>query len=184
MSDKEGSGEPTAEPGFLVIGRLTRPHGIRGEMSAAVHTQLPERFTWLERVFLARDPADPAPQMLPIRSVRFHKGNVLLRLGDYESRDDLEVLRGMWLLVPADEAIPLDVDEVFHFNLEGLEVVTDEGESLGTLIEVLETGANEVFVIQGDRGEILLPNIAEVVLKVDLDKGKMIVRLLPGLLAE
>ena len=184
MDDIAGSAQPTAEPGFLVIGRLTRPHGLRGEISAAVHTQLPERFTWLERIFLARDPTDPDPQVLPIRSVRFHKGNVLLRLGDYESRDDLEVLRGMWLLIPVDEAIPLDEDEVFHFDLEGLNVVTEEGESLGTLSEVLETGANEVFIIHGDRGEILLPNIEEVVLKVDLDEGIMIVRLLPGLLAE
>lgn len=183
MVNEEGTAGRGAEPGFLVIGRLIRPHGVRGEMRAAVYTQLPERFTWLEHIFLARNPADPSPQRLTVHSVRFHQGSVLLRLGDYSARDDLEVLRGMWLLVPADEAIPLDEDEVFHHDLKGLSVLTDEGEALGTLTEVLETGANEVFIIQGQRGEILLPNIAEVVLRVDLEAGTMVVHILPGLLA-
>jgi len=184
MAKQGGSAQDGAEPGFLVIGQLIRPHGIRGEMRAAVYTQLPERFTWLEQVFIARDPTDPAPRALSVNSVRFHQGSVLLRLGDYANRDDLEVLRGMWLLVPADETIPLDEDEVFHHDLEGLHVVSDEGEDLGTLVEVLETGANEVFVVNGSRGEILLPNIPAVVLSADLEAGTMTVHLLPGLLPD
>lgn len=170
-----------AEPGFLVIGRLIRPHGIRGEMRAAVYTQVPERFTWLEQIYLAREADDPQPTRHELRSVRFHKGSALLRLGGYETRDDLEVLRGMWLLVPDTEAIPLEEGEVFHYDLEGLSVVTDQGEALGTLVEILETGANEVFIIRGQEGEILLPNIEEVVLKVDLEAGTMFVHLMPGL---
>lgn len=184
MTKYEGSAETGAESGFLVIGQLIRPHGVRGEMRAAVYTQLPERFTWLEHIFLARDPTDPAPQRVRVHSVRFHQGSVLIRLGEYSTRDDMEVLRGMWLLVPADEAIPLDEDEIFYHDLKGLDVFTDEGEALGTLTEVLETGANEVFIIHGQRGEILLPNIEEVVLKVDREAGTMVVHILPGLLAE
>ncbi|HZD10418.1 MAG TPA: ribosome maturation factor RimM [Candidatus Binatia bacterium] len=183
MAKEEGSANPNAEPGFLVIGRLLRPHGIRGEMRAAVYTQLPERFTWLERVFVARDANDPAPKPVAVRSVRFHKGSVLLRLGEFNDRDELEVLRGMWLLVPVAEAIPLDEDEVYHHDLEGLSVFTDEGEALGTIVEILETGANEVFVVSGRRGEVLIPNIEEVVLKVDLEERSMLVHILPGLLA-
>lgn len=170
-----------ADSGFLVIGRLIRPHGIRGEMRAAVYTQLPERFTWMEQIYLAREANDPQPTRHELRSVRFHQGNALIRLDGYETRDDLEVLRGMWLLVPDSEAIPLEEGEVFHHDLEGLSVVTDQGEALGTLVEILETGANEVFVIRGQGGEILLPNIEEVVLKVDLDAGTMLVHLMPGL---
>lgn len=171
----------TAEQGFLVIGRMIRPHGIRGEMSAAVHTQVPERFTWLEHIYLAREPNDPDPSRHEVLSVRFHKGNALIRLEGYERREDLEVLRGMWLLVPDTEAVPLEEGEVFHHDLEGLQVVTEDGESLGTLVEILETGANEVFVVQGQGREILLPNIEEVVLQVDLDAGTMLVHLMPGL---
>lgn len=184
MAQLSGSAEPSAEPRFLVIGRLIKPHGLRGEMRAAIHTQLPERFTWLEHVYVSRDPDDDAPNSLAVRSVRFHKGNALLRLGDYETRDELEVLRGMWLLVPAAEAIPLDEGELFHHSLEGLRVVTEGGDPLGTLEEILETGANEVFVVKGPRGEVLLPNIEEVVLRVDLDAGTMLVHLLPGLLQD
>lgn len=153
-------------------------------MRAAVYTQLPERFTWLEHIYLARNPADPAPQKLPVHSVRFHQGSVLLRLGEYSSRDELEILRGMWLLVPADEAIPLDEDELFHHDLVGLKVVTDEGEALGTIVEVLETGANEVFIAHGPRGELLFPNIPDVVLRVDMDAGTMLVHIIAGLLGE
>lgn len=182
MARNDGGEDSSLEPAFLVIGRLIKPHGIRGEMRAAVHTQLPERFTWLEHVYLARDPSDTAPERLAVRSVRFHKGNALLRLGDYKTRDELEVLRGMWLLVPVEDAIPLDEGEHFHHELQNLHVVTEDGESLGTLVEILETGANEVFIVKGARGEVLLPNIEEVVLKVDLEAGTMIVHLLPGLL--
>lgn len=170
-----------ADSGFLVIGRLIRPHGIRGEMRAAVYTHVPERFTWLEQIYLARDADDPQPTRHELRSVRFHKGSALVRLGGYETRDELEVLRGMWVLVPDTEAIPLEEGEVFHHDLDGLSVVTDEGETLGTLVEILETGANEVFVVHGQGGELLLPNIEEVVLNVDLEAGTMLVHLMPGL---
>lgn len=182
MARQDGGEDKSLEPAFLVIGRLIKPHGIRGEMRAAVHTQLPERFTWLEDVYLAREPSDTAPKRIAVRSVRFHKGNALLRLGDYDTRDELEVLRGMWVLVPIEDAIPLDEGEHFHHELQDLQVFTEDGESLGTLVEILETGANEVFIVKGARGEVLLPNIEEVVLKVDLEAGSMIVHLLPGLL--
>ncbi len=184
MVEQRGSAKSDAEPGFLVIGQLIKPHGLRGEMRAAVYTQLPERFTWLEYVYMSRDPADLAPQRVAVRTVRFHQGSVLIRIGDYDTRDDLETLRGMWLMVPANEAIPLDKDEVFHHDLLGLEVFTDEGEQLGILSEVLETGANDVFVVHGSRGEVLLPNIPAVVQSVDLEKRTMVVHIIPGLLTE
>lgn len=179
----QGSVEDSAEPRFLVIGRVVRPHGVRGELRVAIHTQLPERFTWLDAVYLSRNADDAHPERLTVHSVRFHKGYALIRLGDYTSRGDAEVLRGYWLLVPEDESIPLEEDEAFHYELEGLAVYTDDDEHLGTLSEILETGANEVFVVRGERGEILLPNIEEVVIEVDLEGGRMVVHLLPGLIA-
>lgn len=175
--------EESAEPRFLVIGRVVRPHGVRGEVRVAIHTQLPERFTWLDVVYISRNANDTDPQRLALHSVRFHKGYALVRLGDYDDRGDAEILRGYWLMVPEDEAIPLEEDEVFHFDLEGLAVYTEDDEHLGTLSEVLETGANEVFIVRGDRGEILIPNIEEVVIEVDLERRIMVVHLLPGLIA-
>jgi 16S rRNA processing protein RimM len=179
---QSGSVENSAEPRFLVIGRVVRPHGIKGEVRVASYTSIPERFSWLERVYLSRDTEDVAPAAAPVVRVRFHKGQVLLMLGGYQDRGAAEALRGMWLLVPEAEGIPLEEDEAFYYQLEGLQVFSDEGVELGELVEVLETEANEVFVIHGAVGELLLPNIEDVVLDVDLDAGQMTVHLLPGLL--
>lgn len=176
------SEEPIPEPRFLVIGRMLKPHGVRGEMRTTIHTQLPERFNWLEEVYVGRDPEDESPEPFPVESVRFHKGNALVKLSSFDSREDVEQLRGRWLLVPLAEAIPLEEDEIYFYQLEGLAVYTDQEEYLGRLTEVIETGANEVFVVDGPRGQILLPNIEEVVQQVDLEAGKMIITPLSGLL--
>jgi 16S rRNA processing protein RimM len=92
------------------------------------------------------------------------------------------VLRGQLLLIPEDEALPLAEGEYFLYQLVGLAVYTDEGEHLGSLVEVLETKANNVFVVRGSRGEVLLPDIDEVVLEIDFEAERMLVHLLPGLL--
>jgi 16S rRNA processing protein RimM len=86
------------------------------------------------------------------------------------------------LQVPKDEAIPLEEGEYYLYQLEGLAVYTDEGEHLGELVEVLETKANNVFIVHGSRGEVLLPDTEEVVLEIDFENGRMKVHLLPGLL--
>lgn len=158
-----------------------RPHGVRGEVRAAIHTHIAERFTWLEQVHISRDPESTNPESVTLDGVRFHQGHVLLQLRGHDSREAAELLRGYWLMVPEAEAIPLEEDEVYLYELKGLAVYTDEGEHLGLLVEVLETGANEVFVVRGDAGEVLLPNIEEVVLEVDREAQRMLVHLIPGL---
>ena len=176
-----GEGEAAAEPRFLVIGQVTRPHGVQGEVRVEIHTELPERFTWLEVVHMSRRPDDPDPRPVPIEGVRFHQGFALLKLRGYDGRGDVEALRGAWLMVPGEEALPLEEGEHYHYQLEGLEVYTDAEEYLGELREVLETGANEVFIVQGPRGEVLLPNIPDVIQEVDVEARRMTVHLLEGL---
>jgi 16S rRNA processing protein RimM len=95
----------------------------------------------------------------------------------------VEKLRGQLLQVREDHAIPLEDDEYFLFQLIGLAVLSEDGELLGELVHVIETGANNVFVIDGSQGEILIPDIAEVVRDIDFDQGKMIVHMMPGLLS-
>ncbi len=170
-----------AEPRFLIIGQVLRPHGVRGEMHVTIHTDVPERFTWLERVFISKDENDPAPRPVPMERVRFHRGNALLKLGGYDTREQVDLLRTWWLMVPEEEAIPLDEGEYYLYQLEGLEAYTDEGEHLGTVSEVLQTKANNVFVVQGPAGELLLPDTEEVVLEIDMDAGRITVHLIPGL---
>jgi 16S rRNA processing protein RimM len=110
-----------------------------------------------------------------------HQGMILLKLTAVSDRLAAESLRGEWLMVPEDEALPLEEGEYFLFELEGLEVYTTEGELLGILTSVIETKANNVFEVQGEQGEILLPDTAEVIQDIDFENGRMTVNLLPGL---
>lgn len=163
---------------FIVIGEITKPHGVRGEVRVKPHTDEPDRFSWLEQVYVGAD----NPRPMAVEQARVHQGMVLLKLTAVSDRLSAESLRGEWLLVPEEEALPLEAGEYFLFQLEGLTVLTTDGETLGTLTSVIETGANNVFVVQGDRGELLLPDIADVIQEIDFDNGRMHVTLLPGLI--
>ena len=178
-SNKRGSVGKSAEPRFLVIGQIGKPHGVRGEMRVVAHTDLPERFTWLDAVYIGQD----NPYLVPVESVRFHKNWVLLKLEGYNDRDAATLLSGQIVQVDESQAIPLEEGEYYLYQLEGLTVVSDQGEALGSIIEVIETGANNVFVVQGKDAEILLPDTEEVVLDIDFDQGQMTVHILPGLLS-
>ena len=178
-SNKRGSVEENTEPRFLVIGQIGKAHGVKGEMRVVMHTDLPERFTWLDAVYVGQD----NPSLVPVESVRFHKNWVLLKLEGYEDRDAVSLLTGQILQVDESQAIPLEEGEYYLYQLEGLAVVSDQGENLGSLVEIIETGANNVFVVQGSDGEILLPDTKEVILNIDFDIGQMTVHILPGLLS-
>lgn len=178
QNEKRGLVGDETEPRFLVIGRIIKPHGVRGEVRVEVMTDVPERFTWLETVYLGEDP----PQSIGVESVRFHKNFALVKFEGYDTREAAVSLRAQLLQVPEDESIPLEEGEYFLYQLVGLAVYSDEGEHLGELVEVLETKANNVFVINGPRGEVLLPDTEEVVQDIDFENGRMEVHLLPGLI--
>jgi len=169
--------DDSAEPRFLAIGRVVKPHGLGGEVRVELLTDVPERFEWLEFVYVG----EKKPRRVAVESVRYHQQFVLLKLAGYPTRDEAETLRNELLQVPEAEAIPLATDEYFLFQLEGLEVSTEDGQVLGRLSEVLETGANNVFVIEGPQGQLLVPDIPDVVQEVDIDGGRLVIRPLPGL---
>lgn len=169
--------EPSTEPRFLVIGQVLKPHGVRGEVRVNPLTELPERFNWLDVVYLG----EKNPQPVGVEAVRFHKNLILLKLAGYDDREATETLRGVWLQVPENEAIPLEEGEYYLYQLIDLAVFTEEGQHLGVLVDVIETGANNVFVVKGEQGEQLLPDIAEVVQEIDFANGRITVRLLPGM---
>lgn len=175
---ERGSVENSAEPRFLAVGRVLKPHGVHGEVRVEPLTDQPERFEWLEYVYVG----ETALRRVAVESVRHHQQFVLLKLAGYPTRTEAEQLRDELLLVTEADAIPLAEDEYYLYQLEGLEVFTEEGEALGRLTEVLETGANNVFIIEGPRGQLLLPDIPDVVREVDIEGGRLVVRPLPGLL--
>jgi 16S rRNA processing protein RimM len=106
----------------------------------------------------------------------------LLKLAGCDDRDAAERLRGAWLQIPETEALPLADDEYYLYELQGLQVLDEAGERLGELVDVIETKANNVFVVHDDAGqELLLPDIPQVIREIDFENGRMTVHLLPGL---
>lgn len=169
--------DSTTEPRFLVVGEVLKPHGVRGEVRVRPHTDLPERFGWLASVLIGPDPM----RIMAVEGVRFHQELILLKLSGIDDRESAARLRGRLLHVPIEEAITLNEDEYFLFQLEGLAVYSDTGRHLGAISSVIETGANHVFVVRGEEGEILLPDTAEVIQDIDFERQRMTVHLLPGL---
>jgi len=166
----------SSEPQFLVVGRILRPHGVRGELRVEVHTAYPERFALYRTLYIG-------PTLVPyrIKKHRFHKNLVLLTLDGIDDRTQAEALRGQWLQIALEDAIPLQKGEYYTYQVIGMQVTTDDGQELGHVIEMMETGANDVYIVQGPRGEILLPDIPTVILKVDVPGRQMTVHLLDGL---
>jgi 16S rRNA processing protein RimM len=160
----------------LVIGRVVAPRGIRGELKVEIHTEDPERFHHLPQVYLGDGYTRYA-----VTRARLFKGQALLQLEGIETREDAELWRNAYVYISLNDALPLDADEFYHYQLIGLAVHTEEGEALGRVAEVLATGANDVYVIRGEGGELLLPAIKEVIRQVDLEAGTMTVVVPHGL---
>jgi 16S rRNA processing protein RimM len=177
-------GARVPEPRYLVIGRVLRPHGIRGELRVEVVTDYPERLGQYAFFYLAHPDSPESARRYPVEKLRPHKGVLLLKLGGCDDRNAAEALRGLLVQVPFKEAVPLEEGEYYHFQLIGVEVETESGEELGQVVEVLKTGANDVYVVRGVHGEILLPAVENVVFELDLESKRMVVRLLPGMLGD
>lgn len=181
-----GPGKNAPGPQFLVIARVMRPHGVRGELRLQLLTAFPDRMRDLGTVFLGKDPDKPSSFITKnVTAVRRDRGYWLARLDGIDDRETAGAFRGWYVIVSLADATPLEPDEVYLFQVIGLEVVTEAGETLGRVAEVIETGANDVYVVRGGpRGEVMIPAIDDVVRSISPETGKMIVRPLPGLLPE
>jgi len=183
-TNRQGSGsEQNPEPSYVVVGQVRRPHGIRGEVRVEILTDYPERIAQHDYLYLAHPETPDDVERYELESVRPHKGVLLVKLAGCDDRDTAEELRGMLVQVPLEDAVPLEEGEYYHFQLEGMDVVTETGEWLGRVGEVLRGGAHDVYLVRGPRGEILLPAVEDVILELDLEARKMTVHLLPGLVA-
>jgi 16S rRNA processing protein RimM len=159
---------------------VARAHGVRGEVSITVLTDFPERFKTTEWVYLG-DEVEAAPYRLEHH--RWHRDNVLLTLGGVTDRTQAEQLVGQLVQVPVEEAVALPEGSYYLYQLIGLQVVTTEGQHLGVVTDILETRANDVYIVTNDRQEeILLPSIPDVVKSIDLEKGQIVVELIEGLI--
>ncbi|HID64903.1 MAG TPA: 16S rRNA processing protein RimM, partial [Anaerolineae bacterium] len=144
MRTRDGS-----EPRYLVVGKIVAPWGVKGELKVAIETDFPERFKQLKRVYVGEKATS-----FVLEWSRLHKGHALLKLKGCDDRDAAEKLRGQLVQIPIEEAMPLGEDEYYVYQIVGLDVWTTEGEHLGRVSEVLFTGANDVYVVQREKGEI------------------------------
>jgi 16S rRNA processing protein RimM len=124
-----------------------------------------------------------AHKVLVLEHIRPHRGRLLLKVRSIDDRDQAEALRNQTLYLSAEQVEPLPDGQYYYWQILGLEVFEDSGNRLGVIKNIIETGANDVYVIESDDGnEILVPAIEEVIREVDLDQERMTVRLLPGLI--
>jgi 16S rRNA processing protein RimM len=172
----------SAEPRFLIIGYIRKPHGVGGELKVTVESQEPARFFDLETVYVSRRPNDTNPRPLTVSGVRFNKEEALVKFAEIDGREEAAALGRHWLFITLEDALPLEEGEYYAFQAVGIDVITDDGQTLGKVSSILETGANDVFIVDGAQGEILIPDIDGVILEVDIPNGKMIVHLPDGLI--
>ncbi|MCI8275290.1 MAG: 16S rRNA processing protein RimM [Lachnospiraceae bacterium] len=162
------------------VGVISSTHGIRGEVKVFPTTDDPARFRELKQVTLVRKRERRAVE---IEKVRFFKQFVIVKFRGIDDINDIELYKGAELWIDREQAVPLEDGEYFIADLIGLSVMTDGGERLGTLQEVLRTGANDVYEVLMENGRtVLLPVTGECVLDVDLEKGEVLVHMLDGLL--
>jgi len=151
------------------------PHGLRGEVRVQILTDFPERFGLLKTVYVGEDHSP-----MVVEDQRVLGGRAVLKLEGIDHLPEAEELRGLLIHIPVGEAMALEEDQYYVHQIVGLEVWTREGEYLGRVAEVLETGSNDVYVVR-DGEEILIPALSDVILDVDLEKGRVEVQLMKGL---
>lgn len=165
---------------YLQVGVISNTHGIRGEVKVFPTTDDPARFKKLKNVFL-----DTGKEYLEleIEQVKFFKQFVILKFKGYDTINDVERYKQKSLMVDREHAVKLKKNEYFIADLLGLSVYTENEQPLGTLTDVLQTGANDVYVVKmEEQKEVLIPAIRECILEVDMETRRMKVHLLEGLL--
>ena len=178
MADtKNAPGSPDGEPVYLVVGFLRRAHGVHGEMIMDVHTDFPERLRSGRQLFVGEE-----HQRVTLAGTRPHAKGMLVKFKKIESPEDTAPFRNQWVYVKASEVPALPEGQLYQHELFGFKVMDENEHLLGELVEIIETGANDVYVIRDEAGkEILLPAIPSVILGIDPVRRSMRVHLLEGL---
>lgn len=169
----------TGTEDYFRVGVIANTHGIRGEVKVYPTTQEPSRFQNMKEIILD---TGKEKKVLEVASARFFKNLVILKFKGINSINDIEQYKGMDLLVTRENAIPLEEGEYYIADIIGAKVITDTGEKFGELKDVLQTGANDVYVVEHEGREVLLPVIPDCVLERDLENKLVTVHIMEGLL--
>ena len=164
----------------LQVGVISSTHGIRGEVKVFPTTDDAQRFKTLKKVML-----DTGKEQIPleIEHVKFFKQFAILKFKGIDNINDIEMYKGKSLKIDREDGVGLSENEYYIADMIGMDVLTDDGERFGILKDVLETGANDVYIIDsGQHGEVLVPAIRQCILNVDIEKNCMTIHLMDGLI--
>jgi 16S rRNA processing protein RimM len=167
----------TERPQWVAVGRITRTHGVKGEVAVLPLSDVGSRFEPGSTIFLGERPDRP----LTVATSRPHRRRLLVAFQGVQDRTAAEELRGEYLFVQSSSAPPLPEGEYWSHDLIGCEVRTEDGRVLGIVSEVIHGPANDVWLTQGEEGELLIPALKDVVHVVDTAGRKILVREVPGL---
>ncbi|MCX6397675.1 MAG: ribosome maturation factor RimM [Propionibacteriales bacterium] len=171
----------------IVVGRIGRPHGIKGEVSVEPRTDEPDRRFADGAVLKSENkrPGAPGPAHLTVLGTRWHSGRLLVRFQEIPDRNAAEVARGTVLSIVLDpDERPEDPEEFYDHQLVGLAVLTTDGRAVGTLKEIVHGSAQDLLVVGTDGADVLVPFVSELVPVVDVPGGRILVEDLPGLLTD
>jgi len=163
---------------YITIGHITAPRGTKGKLKVEVATDFPQHFAPSSKVYINHQP-------MTIDSTEWHKGKAIIKLDTVDSVEDGQELVGQVIEIHRSQLQPLSQGQYYHSQIIGLEVETTQGEPLGNITEILTTESgdvNDIYVVNGNRGEILIPAIEDVVKSIDPDKGRIVIEPIKGLI--
>ena len=164
------------------IGQITSAHGIRGDLKVFPVTSDPDRVLDMDKVLVAREGEEEHTKEYSITKASHFKNLILLHLEGVEDRNQAETMAGLSLWVRREDALPLEEDEYYFKDLLDCEVVDEDGAHVGRVSDVMETGANDVLVVEDTEGEeVLLPIIEDCILEIDVEEKKIVMRWMEGL---
>lgn len=175
VSEKQSGSLKNSEPEFLAVGKIGKTHGLRGELWMNLLTDFPERLDRGKHVYIGRD-----YQEYTIKSFQLTVKRGLISFPDFKNLEDARVLINQIVYVKAGEVPKLSTEEYYHHELIGIKVIDEKQQVIGILIDIIKTGANDVYIVRnetGEKEEVLIPAIKSVIIKVDIQDKIMVVRL-------
>jgi 16S rRNA processing protein RimM len=165
---------------LITIGKVVKPFGVKGEMKIGPMTDFPGRFKDLDRVYLVSPAGNEI--VCKVKSVRYAGEVPLLLFEGYDSPERAKALNGWFVKVPEEDAVPLPEGRYYWHELIGMEVLSESGEKLGAIVDIFETGSNDVYVMKQGRKEVYLPATKEVIKRIDRKSKQMVIHLMDGLI--
>jgi 16S rRNA processing protein RimM len=167
--------------GLISFGKITKPHGLAGEVKLLPHSRTMDSFNEITRIYI-EDKSSDTPQEFNITSFRFHKNTAILKLNGVDSIEEAQSLGGREVYIQEGELGMLDEDEYYFFDLIGLEAYTEDGAYLGKVEEVMERAIQSILVIKNKESELLVPMAEPIVKEINLEEGKVIISPVKGML--